>query len=170
MKALAVSSLIILLSLPANAQIVVGGAAQQQGQTSINNTEFNGVRQKNVAGARAYAPRPTSDCMGTFAAGIQSPYAGFSFGGSKHAVPCNDRENAESVASLGMYDMAQRMRIITVCEDKRYKYLEECIALDLYNKSVIKLIKASNQENKIVENKACEYPTKPECEKSKRFK
>lgn len=154
MKALAVSSLLILLSLPANAQIAVGGSRQGQRQDSqnINNTEFNGVKQKNVAGARAYVPHTTSDCMGSSGGAAQSPYFGVSLSSTHNARPCNMRENAKLIGLAGNVELSERIIISLVCEDsKMKKVLPEC----------------GLSEPK---NDACEYPTKPECKQSKRFK
>ncbi len=135
--------LLILISYPAFAQVRQIDTSTQGQRQDITIT--TGARQKlPVARAFAYAPRPTSDCMGSFGAGVQGTLAGITFNGTKQSQPCNDRENAESVAALGMVDMAQRMRIIAMCEDARYKKLDECIELK------------DEEETK----KVCDYPTK----------
>ena len=137
MKNLA-ASLVVLFAFPAFAQV-------RQIDTQNQHISITNTKQKQPVGrAYAYVPRPTSDCMGSFGTGAQVPFAGVTFSGTKQSQPCNDRENAESVAALGMIDMAQRMRIIAICEDSRYKKLDECIELK------------DEEETK----KVCDYPTK----------
>jgi hypothetical protein len=142
--------IILLLSLPANAQIAVGGASQTQGQNSSQGqnlstiTQYNTVKQHPVAGARAYTAAPTSDCMGSSGVGGQGQFFGFSFSSTTQSKPCNIREDTK-IAMWVLHDDELARRIFMQGE----------------------YAKATIRKSRTVQS--CDYPT-DECKQSKRFK
>lgn len=132
-----IGSLLIFLSLPAQAQVTT----HRQDSQNINNTEFHGVRQKNVVGARVHVPLTTSDCMGSSGLGGQGQFFGFSFSSTTQSKPCNIREDTK----IAMY----------VLENEE-------LARKIF-------MQGDYAKQTIQSTDVCKYPT-DECKQSKRFK
>lgn len=134
--------ILILLSSQASAQAIMG--AQKQGQSVNISSQYTETKQHPVAGARAYIPTPTSDCMGSSGIGGQGQFFGFSFSSTTQSKPCNIREDAKiAMWVLGDEDLAR-----------------EIFMQGDYAKAT---------RPKYTKSEVCIYPT-DECKQSKRFK
>lgn len=144
----------ILFALSAQAQINVGGASQGQSATQGQNlnviTQYDAVKQHPIAGARAYIPAPTSDCMGSSGLGGQFQYFGFGISSTTQSKPCNIREDTKiAMWVLGDEDLAREI------------FMQGEYAGRTQNSRTLKKVQDVQD--------VCEYPT-DECKKAKRFK
>lgn len=115
MLRLLISILLLFSFSPAAAQTVTSSAAQRQDITIVT-----GNRQKApVARAFAQAPRATSDCLMSAAAGVQMPLFGASASFSQAAEHCNCREDAKVYEDLGEHEKA--IVIMNWCNRRIFK-------------------------------------------------
>ena len=142
-----IAAAIIIVSTNAMA-LNINGQAQKVGVRIDNSTH------KNEAVSRAYAATilTTSDCLMGGSMGVQAEDFGISIGGTKKAKPCNWREIARLLLSMGYSELAY---LTVACTDKEVKELS-------------KNTKAPCPNLKIEKKKeACDYPTE-QCKKSRR--
>lgn len=139
--------ILVLFPLCALAQVRVDSSAAQR-QDII----FAGKNEANVARAFAIAPRPTSDCIQSMAAGAQGELFGLTFSGNSQSKPCNIRAYSEALRNMGREHLAF------------YVLMQDPIVKNAYEEMAKDLGVMVKEDAEVID---CEYPT-PECKRLKK--
>lgn len=130
-------------------------AKQSQDASSSNSIAIGGDNyQAAAAGAFAYSPVPTSDCLGSAGVSGQWTKFGFGLGGTTQSKPCNVREFAKIMAAFGKPDIS----FAILCQDPIVKASVESTGQLCPNSDALKVIKAESKKEERLEE-ACKYPT-----------
>jgi len=128
---------------------------QVQGQSIVNENNY----QETAASAYAPTVIATSDCLGSFSAGGQGQFFGFSLGGATQSKPCNIREFAK------MFINDPTVYKAILCQDKMVRK-----AIESTGGGCPDYKTSYNPPFLAYKPKRCEYPNQKGCAESKHLR